>query len=47
MIEIDKLIFVTAAAMIVIYLIGPAAVWRSTKTLGELLLVIFVLVWVL
>ncbi len=44
--EIDTLIFVTAAAMIVIYLIGPA-IWRITKTLGEWLLLILVLIWVL
>jgi hypothetical protein len=45
--EFDKLIFGAAAAMIVIYLVGPSAIWRITKRLGEWLLVILVLIWVL
>jgi hypothetical protein len=44
--ELDKLMLVTAATMIVMCLVGPSAIWRITKTLGELLLVILVLVWV-
>jgi hypothetical protein len=45
--ELDQLILVTAAAMVVIYLVGPSGIWRATKSLCELLLVILVLVWVL
>ena len=45
--EIDPLILVTAAAMVVIYLVGPSAVWRITTGLGEWLLLILVLIWVL
>jgi hypothetical protein len=45
--ELDKLILITAAAMIVLCLVGPSAVWRITKSLCEGLLIIAVLVWVL
>jgi hypothetical protein len=45
--ELDKLIVVSAAAMVVTCLIGPAAVWRIATTAGEWLLVILILIWAL
>jgi hypothetical protein len=45
--ELDKLIVGVAVAMIVIYLVGPAAVWRITKEAADWLLLILVLVWAL
>ncbi len=47
MTALDQLIVGAAAAMIVVYLVGPAAIWRITKTVAELLLVILVLIWAL
>ena len=43
--ELDKLIAVTAATITIIYLIGPAAVWRITKGVAEFLLIILVFIW--
>ncbi len=45
--ELVKVIIGAAAAMTVIYLLGPSAVWRITKTVAEWLLVILVLIWAL
>lgn len=45
--ELDKVILGATAAMVVIYLVGPAAIWWITKTVGECLLVTLVLIWVL
>jgi hypothetical protein len=45
--EIDNLILGAAAAMIMMHLIGPAAIWRITTAVGEWLLVILVLIWAL
>ena len=47
MTEFDKLIVGAAGAVVVICLVGPATIWRITKTLGECLLVILVLIWAL
>jgi hypothetical protein len=45
--ELDKVIIGAAAAMVVIYLLGPSAIWRIAKTLAEWALVILVLIWAL
>ncbi|AFM26060.1 hypothetical protein [Desulfomonile tiedjei] len=45
--ELDKLILGAAAAMVVMHLIGPAAIWGITRTVAECLLVIPVLIWAL
>jgi len=45
--ELDKLIVGPAAAMAVIYLVGPAAVWRITKEAAEWFLIILVPIWAL
>jgi hypothetical protein len=45
--ELDKVIVGAAAAMAVIYLLGPSAIWRITKTVAEWALVILVLIWAL
>lgn len=45
--DIDNLLLGAAAAMIMIRLIGPSAIWRITTTVGEWLLVILVLIWAL
>ncbi len=45
--ELDKLVFVGAAIMTLVYLIGPAALWGIPKTLAELLLVALLLIWML
>jgi len=47
MTELDKLILSAAAAMIVIYLVGPSAVWRTIKTAAEWFVVILVIIWAL
>jgi hypothetical protein len=43
----EQLIICAAAVIALIYLIGPSAVWRITKSLGEWLLVILVLICVM
>ena len=43
--EYDKLIICAAAAIALIYLIVPSAVWRITKAVAEWLAVILVLIW--
>lgn len=45
--ELDKLIVAIAVTMILIYLVGPATLWRITKAVAEWLLVILVLIWAL
>jgi hypothetical protein len=45
--ELDKVIIGAAAAMAIIYLIGPPAIWRITRAAAEWLLVILFLVWAL
>jgi hypothetical protein len=45
--ELGKLLVGTAAAMVVIYLIGLAALWRITKEAVQWLLLILVLIWAL
>jgi len=45
--EFDKLILSLATAMVVIYLVGPSALWGVTKEAAQWLLVIFVLIWAL
>jgi hypothetical protein len=45
--DIDNLLLGAAAAMVMIYLIGPAAVWRIATAAGEWLLVILILIWAL
>jgi hypothetical protein len=45
--ELDKLILGAAAAVVVMQLIGPAAIWGITKMVAECLLVIPVLIWAL
>jgi hypothetical protein len=45
--ELDKLIIGPAAAMILICLVGPSAVWRITKEMCERLLAILALIWLL
>jgi hypothetical protein len=45
--ELDKVIIGAAVAMALIYLLGPSAIWRITKTVAEWLLVILVLIWAL
>jgi len=47
MTELDKLILSAAAAMIVIFLVGPSAVWRIVKTAAEWLVVILFIIWAL
>lgn len=43
--EVDKLIIGAASAAAMLYLIGPAAVWRITKGATEFLLIILVFIW--
>jgi hypothetical protein len=43
--ELEKVIMGAAAAMVMIYLLGPSAIWRITKTFAEWALVILVLIW--
>jgi len=45
--ELEKLTVGAAAAMVVIYLVGAAAIWRITKEAAEWFLIILVLIWVL
>jgi hypothetical protein len=45
--ELDKLGVGAAVAMVVIYLLGPSAIWRITKEAAEWLLVISVFTWAL
>jgi len=45
--ELDKLLVGTAVAVVIIYLVGPAALWGITKAAGEWLLVILALIWAL
>jgi hypothetical protein len=45
--ELANLIIGSVAAMAVIYLLGPSAIWRITKTVAEWALVIVVLIWAL
>jgi hypothetical protein len=47
MIQCEQLIICAAAAIAMIYLIGPSAVWWITKAVGEWLTVILVLIWAL
>ncbi len=44
MTELEKLLLWGAAAIAVVYLIGPAAVWWVTKAVAEWLVVILVLI---
>ena len=43
--QVDGLIFGAAAAMVVIYLVGPSPIWRITKEAAEWFLIILVLIW--
>lgn len=45
--EFDKLVMGLAASALMFYIIGPAAIWRISKTMAELLLVILVFIWAL
>jgi hypothetical protein len=45
--ELEKLLLWGAAAIAVIYLIGPSAIRRITKAVAEWLLIILVLIWAL
>jgi hypothetical protein len=45
--ELDKLILSAAAATIIIYLVGPSAIWRITKPAAEWMLVISLIIWAL
>ena len=47
MTELEKLLLCVAAAIAVIHLIGPSTLWGITKAIGQWLLVILVLIWVL
>ncbi len=47
MTELEKLFLYVAAAIAVIHLIGPSAVWEITKAIGQWLVVLLVLIWVL
>ncbi len=47
MTELEKLLLSVAAAIAVIHLIGPSAVWRIAKSLGECLVVILLLICVI
>ncbi len=43
----EQLIVCAAAVIALIYLIGPSAVWRIAKSLGECLVVILLLICVM
>lgn len=45
--ELDKVMVGVAAAMALLYLVGPSAVWRIVKTMAEWAVVILVLIWAL
>ncbi len=47
MTELEKLLLCVAAAITAIHLIGPPAVWEMTKAIGQWLVVLLVLIWVL
>jgi hypothetical protein len=47
MTELYKVMIGAAAAMAIIYLIGPTAIWRITRAAAEWMLVILFLVWAL
>ena len=42
-----EIMIVAAIASFLFFLIGPAAIWRITKTVAEFLLVILVFIWAL
>jgi hypothetical protein len=45
--EMDKVMIGAAAAMAIIYLIGPTAIWRITRAAAEWLVVFLFLIWAL
>ncbi len=45
--QFEQLMVCATVIIALICLIGPSAVWRITKRLGEWLLVILVLIWVM
>jgi hypothetical protein len=45
--ELDHVMIGIAAAMALLYLLGPSAIWRIVKTVAESALVILVFLWTL